>query len=59
VAGALGRRKAERVKASGARIVAAANPGCIMQIARHCRELGAPVEVLHPVSLLARALQAP
>jgi glycolate oxidase iron-sulfur subunit len=59
VAGALGRRKAERVKASGARIVAAANPGCIMQIARHCRELGTRVEVLHPVSLLARALEAP
>jgi glycolate oxidase iron-sulfur subunit len=59
VAAALGRRKAERVKASGARIVAAANPGCIMQIARHCRELGAPVEVAHPVSLLARALGAP
>ncbi len=59
MAGALGRRKAEQVKASGARVVATGNPGCIMQIARHCRELGAPVEVVHPVSLLARALEGP
>ena len=59
VARALGRRKAEQVRASGARVIASGNPGCIMQIARHCRELGAPVEVLHPVSLLARALEAP
>jgi glycolate oxidase iron-sulfur subunit len=59
VGSALGRRKAERVAASGARIVATGNPGCIMQIARHCRDLGAPVEVTHPVSLLARALEGP
>ncbi len=59
VAAALGRRKAERIKATGAAAVATGNPGCIMQIARHCRALGARVEVVHPVSLVARALRTP
>jgi glycolate oxidase iron-sulfur subunit len=59
VAAALGRRKAERIKATGASVVATGNPGCIMQIARHCRAAGVRVEVAHPVSLVARALLAP
>ena len=59
VAGELGRRKVERIRESGARVVAAGNPGCLMQIARHSRTLGVDVEVAHPVSLLARALDAP
>ncbi len=56
IAAELGRRKAERIKETGARIVATGNPGCLMQIARHCRAQGLQVEVTHPVSLLARAL---
>jgi glycolate oxidase iron-sulfur subunit len=56
VAGELGRMKAERVRATGARVVATGNPGCMMQIAQHCRTMGVEVEVAHPVSLLARAL---
>jgi glycolate oxidase iron-sulfur subunit len=59
IAAALGRAKAERIRDTGARIVATGNPGCMMQIAQHCRELGADVEVVHPVTLLARALDAP
>jgi glycolate oxidase iron-sulfur subunit len=59
VAGELGRWKAERIRETGARIVASGNAGCIMQIARHCRALGLEVEVAHPVSLLARALETP
>jgi glycolate oxidase iron-sulfur subunit len=55
----LGRRKAERLRETGARIVAAANPGCLMQITRHCRAQGLAIEVVHPVSLLARALREP
>ena len=51
------RDNAERIRETGARIVASGNPGCLMQIARHCRALGVDVEVAHPVSLLARALE--
>ena len=58
IAGELGRRKAERIRGTGARIVASGNPGCLMQIAQHCRSLGMEVEVVHPVTLLARALKA-
>ena len=53
----LGRMKVARICESGARIVAAGNPGCLMQIARHAREMGLELEVVHPVDLLARALR--
>jgi glycolate oxidase iron-sulfur subunit len=56
MAGELGRRKAERIRETGARVVAAGNPGCLMQIRQHTRALGLEVEVVHPVTLLARAL---
>jgi glycolate dehydrogenase iron-sulfur subunit len=56
IAAELGRRKVERIRETGARIVAAGNPGCLMQIARGCRAEGLEIEVVHPVSLLARAL---
>ena len=56
MAGELGRRKAARIGETGARVVAAGNPGCLMQIRQHCRAAGLDVEVVHPVTLLARAL---
>jgi glycolate oxidase iron-sulfur subunit len=56
IAGDLGRRKVERIREAGARVVAAGNPGCLMQIAQHARAQGLTIEVVHPVSLLARAL---
>jgi glycolate dehydrogenase iron-sulfur subunit len=59
IADELGRQKVQRIRGTGARIVAAANPGCLMQIARHCRAEGLEIEVAHPVSLLARALREP
>lgn len=59
IAQELARLKVERIKESGARIVATGNPGCIMQIAQQCRAEGVAVEVTHPVSLLARALREP
>ena len=52
----LGRRKAESLLATGADAVVAANPGCAVQIAAHARALGRPIEVLHPMQLLARSL---
>lgn len=58
IAAELGRRKAERIRETGAATVATGNPGCLMQIAQHCRAQGLDVEVVHPVSLLARTLLA-
>jgi glycolate oxidase iron-sulfur subunit len=49
-------KKVEEIVASGARIVATPNPGCMLWIWRGLREARARVEVAHPVSLLARAL---
>jgi glycolate oxidase iron-sulfur subunit len=57
VAGRLGRWKAERIRETGARIVASGNPGCLMQMDAQCRALGMSVEVVHPVSLLHHALE--
>ena len=57
------RQKAEAIVATGARVVASANPGCTMQIAAGLRALGfdveeAGVDVLHPVEILDRAYSA-
>jgi glycolate dehydrogenase iron-sulfur subunit len=59
IAEELGRRAVERIRRSGARVVASGNPGCLMQLSRHCRAQGLDVEVVHPVSLLARAMRDP
>jgi glycolate oxidase iron-sulfur subunit len=47
--------KLARIAETGARIVAAGNPGCLMQIARGARARGLDLEIVHPVILLARA----
>jgi glycolate oxidase iron-sulfur subunit len=54
----LGRQKAERLLATGAGAVAAANPGCALQIAMHTRRLGRELPVLHPLELLDRSIAA-
>jgi glycolate oxidase iron-sulfur subunit len=51
-------RKLARIRETGARVVAAANPGCLLQIARGCRARGLDVALVHPVELLARAADA-
>ena len=51
----LGRRKMDRIEATGAEVVATGNVGCILQIARKIKERGSPIEVAHPVDLLDRA----
>jgi glycolate oxidase iron-sulfur subunit len=48
-------RKTANVMSTGATWVATANPGCHLQIARGLAAVAAPVQVAHPVSLLARA----
>lgn len=55
----LGRRKAERLLATGADAVAAGNPGCALQIALYLAEAGRPLPVFHPVELLAASMAAP
>jgi glycolate oxidase iron-sulfur subunit len=57
MAGELARRKVERIRESGARTVVSGNPGCLLQIAQESRRQGFPLEVLHPVELLGRALR--
>ena len=59
MAAELGRRKLERIRETGAHIVAAGNPGCIMQISQQALEAGLALEVMHPVTLLSRALREP
>ena len=53
-AGELGERKAAALEGLGADVIAAANPGCAIQIAQHLRR---PIEILHPIQLLARSLE--
>jgi glycolate oxidase iron-sulfur subunit len=51
----LGRRKMDHIEATGAKVVATGNVGCILQIARKVKERGKDIEVVHPVDLLDRA----
>jgi glycolate oxidase iron-sulfur subunit len=53
----LGRQKAEALLATGAEMVAAGNPGCILQIAAHLEALGRPLPVVHPVELVHRSIK--
>jgi glycolate oxidase iron-sulfur subunit len=48
-------RKVDAIRATQPHFVATGNPGCLMQIAQGVRQAGLPVEVVHPVQLLARA----
>ena len=51
-AGELGERKAAALLATGAQVIASANPGCTLQIAGHLALAGKPLPVLHPIELL-------
>jgi glycolate dehydrogenase iron-sulfur subunit len=51
----LGERKVANIRATGATCVAAANPGCAMQIQAGLRRAGLEVTVKHPVELLDEA----
>jgi glycolate oxidase iron-sulfur subunit len=48
-------RKVRNVSSTGAAVVATANPGCHLQVARGLRAADVAAEVCHPVSLLAKA----
>jgi glycolate oxidase iron-sulfur subunit len=47
--------KLARIAETRARVVVAGNPGCLMQLAKGARATGRDLEVVHPVTLLARA----
>lgn len=55
---ALLERKMKHIAATGAQIVATGNPGCIGQLRYGAKKFGVNVEVLHPITLLARAYRA-
>jgi glycolate oxidase iron-sulfur subunit len=48
--------KMARIAETGASVVVSGNPGCLMQIAKGARERGLPLEIVHPVTLLARSV---
>jgi glycolate oxidase iron-sulfur subunit len=48
----LGARKAENLRATGAQAIAAANPGCALQIGRHL-----DLPIYHPMTLLDHSLR--
>jgi glycolate oxidase iron-sulfur subunit len=49
------RRKLDNIAKTGAKIVATANPGCSVQLEAGARERGESLEIVHPITLLARA----
>jgi len=48
-------RKMKHILATGVSIIATGNPGCIGQIRYGAQQLGMSLEIVHPVTLLARA----
>ena len=52
---ALLERKMKNIAATGATMVATGNPGCIGQLRYGAQKFGVHIEVVHPVTLLARA----
>jgi glycolate oxidase iron-sulfur subunit len=54
-AGEILERKMQNIAATGADTVAAANPGCLLQLMAGARERGMDVEVVHPIDLIAES----
>ena len=53
----LGARKARNLLDTGASVIAAANPGCAIQIAAHSERLGRRLDVVHPIELLYESVR--
>ncbi|HEV2785181.1 MAG TPA: (Fe-S)-binding protein, partial [Solirubrobacteraceae bacterium] len=53
----LGERKADNLLATEADVIAAANPGCTLQITAHLERKGRPLALVHPMELLARSIE--
>jgi glycolate oxidase iron-sulfur subunit len=50
--------KVNSIAETRASILVTGNPGCLLQIAKGCRSRGLQIEVLHPMELLGRVLEA-
>jgi len=48
-------RKLKHIRSTGARIVATANPGCLLQLINGARQQGLVLRIVHPITLLAEA----
>jgi glycolate oxidase iron-sulfur subunit len=55
-ADAIGQRKADAVLATGAPLLASANPGCTLHVRKILEARGARIEAAHPLELLDRAI---
>lgn len=55
IASSLGEQKARAVAATGAKMVASGNIGCLTQLKLHLEAIGAPVQVRHTVQILRDA----
>jgi glycolate oxidase iron-sulfur subunit len=53
----LGERKARHVLATGAQVLASANPGCLVQLATALRRMKQPLPALHPVELVDASIR--
>ena len=53
----LGRRTAARLHGAAPEAVAAANPGCLLQIGSHLGARRAPLPLFHPVELLDASIR--
>jgi glycolate oxidase iron-sulfur subunit len=53
----LGRQKVTNLVATGATIIASANPGCTLQIAKHLELQGHQIKIYHPIELLDFAIR--
>jgi len=53
----LGERKARNVLATGAQVLASANPGCLVQLATTLRRLKQPLPALHPIELVDASIR--
>ena len=56
-AGRLGDRKAGHVSATGADVLASANPGCLVQVQGALARAGRPLPAVHPVELLDASIR--
>jgi glycolate oxidase iron-sulfur subunit len=53
----LGDRKAANVLATGARVYASANPGCLVQVSNALRRRKQPLPAVHPIELVDAAIR--
>ena len=53
----LGERKARHVLATGAQVLASANPGCLVQLATTLRRMKQPLPALHPIELVDASIR--